>query len=76
VLNKYVEFYERQIRRLVEFADILLITGLRGKRRDEDELFVRHLLEKRARGEKPTIVDDLPDEVWQDQYENVIKVSD
>ncbi len=74
-LDEYIAFYERTVRKIVTYTDLLLVSGLHSNMRLEDAQFVRHLFETRARKGKPTVVDvKLPKSVWADQYDEIIAV--
>jgi len=77
ILDDYVSFYERTIRKVIGFVDLLLIVGLKEDLREEDKRHIRSLLDARARSRRPTIVDyRLPKDIWQDQYPELVKVGE
>ena len=77
VLNDYIVFYERPLRKVLTFVDLLSL-NLTKKSREEDKPFISHLLEQRAQRGKVTMIDTVP-KAWRSDvelsgYEEVIDV--
>jgi hypothetical protein len=75
-LDEYIPFFERTIRKLVHFVDILLIVRISKHLREEDRRFVQALLERRAHAGRPTIVDGHSSSVEYDAYEKILEVKE
>jgi len=73
VLDDWVEFFEKSVRKIIRSTDLLLVVAVQ-RARTEDLLFLTDLLDARARNGLPTMVDDGRGDRWVDVYEQVIEV--
>jgi hypothetical protein len=77
ILDDYVPFYERTVRKVLVFVDLLLIVGLKENLKEEDKRRLRSLLDARSRSRRPTVVDHkLGKDIWKKQYDGIVKVGE
>lgn len=73
ILDDYREFFERSLRKVIQFVDLLIVVDVE-RARSDDLIFLTNLLETRARKGRPTVVDDGKNDRWEDVYENLRNV--
>ena len=75
ILDEYVPFFERTLRKIVISADLLLIVSVE-RARPDDAIFILNLLETRARKGLPTIVDKDRGKRWDNIYKRIAVIGE
>jgi hypothetical protein len=78
ILDDYIPFFERTVRKLLRFVDLLSLKIEKSLGRQEDKTFAWHLLEDRARRGKVTVVDGMPasSSLFVPGYEEIVEVKE
>ena len=76
VLDDYIPFFERSVRKLLAFVDLLFLKMEKSLDRQEDKTFVWHLLEARGQHGKITVVDGVSREIVVPGYEEIVEVKE
>ena len=76
ILDDYVPFFERTVRKLLRFVDLLSLKIEKSLGRQEDKTFVWHLLEDRAQRGRITMIDGMPgsNSLIVPGYEEIVEV--